>query len=278
MAKLPVTVTRDSQALREPFVSTPGLRGVAAYAAVAAALEVASGLGDSMVAVIGYAVLIVFVANHVGAALLSSSTHAARAAAPSAMLVVPLSLRFVALTLEPGPVSAARQFALVGAPAVTALVCAAVGFPELRPRLDLLVRQRRQRLIALSGLPIGLVCAVIFDRNSLVPQHGTWRSPLALLVLLAAAAVTEEVLFRGFLQAALQRLVGDLAPFAGTAALALVYVGVRPLGFASVAVLLGLCSAVVVELSGRLEGVVVAHVLLYAGLFVIWPWLLGLHS
>jgi membrane protease YdiL (CAAX protease family) len=275
MAKLPVIAFPDSQALRRP--SAPGLRSVALYAAVAVALELAATEGETLVAVIGYALLILLIANQIGVALLRSSGEGARAVAPAAVLAVPASLRLVALTLEPGPVPVARQFALLGPTAVTALICAAICFAELRPRLDLLLRDRWQRVIALSGLPVGLLCALVFDRNSLAPQHGVWSDDGALLVLVTAAAVTEELLFRGYLQTALRRLVGKLAPAFATAAVALAYLGVLPARFVWLAVLLGLCSSVLVELTGRLEGVIAARVSLYAGLFVFWPWLLGLH-
>jgi membrane protease YdiL (CAAX protease family) len=273
MAKLPVIAFPNSQALRRP--SAP-VRRIAFYAAVAVGLEVAAADGETLVAVIGYGLLILLIVNQIGVALLQSSAEGARAVAPAVMLAVPASLRLVALSLEPGPVPVARQFALLGPTAVAALICA-TAFAELRPRLDLFFRDRRQLLIALWGLPVGLLCALVFDRNSLAPHHGMRRDDVALLVLVTAAAVTEELLFRGYVQTALRGLVGKLAPAFATAAIALAYLGVHPGTFVLLAVLLGLCSSVLVEVTGRLEGVIAARVALYAGLFVFWPWLLGLH-
>lgn len=270
-------VVRNLQALRGESARAPGRRSIALYAVIATALEIAAATGETLVAVIGYALLVLLVATQIGVALLRSSAEGARALAPAAMLAVPLSIRLVALTLQPGSVPVARHFVLVGPTAVTALICAWIGFAQLRPGLDLLFRDRRQRRIALSGLPVGLLCALVFGRNSLAPQHGVWSGAFAVLVLVTAAAVTEEVLFRGFLQSALGPLVGNLAPLVGMGAVALAYLGVRPVGFIWFAVLLGLCSSVLVERSGRFEGVVAARVLLYAGLFVFWPRLLGLH-
>jgi membrane protease YdiL (CAAX protease family) len=275
MAKFPVIAFPDSQVLRR--APAPGLRSVALYAAVAVALELAAADGEPLVAVIGYALLILLIVNQIGVALLRSSGEGARAVAPAIMLAVPAGLRLVALTLEPGPVPVSRQFVLVGPTAVTALVCATVCFAELRPQLDLLLRDWRQRLIALSGLPVGLFAAWVFDRNSLAPPHGVWSHGAALLVLVTAAAVTEELLFRGYVQTALRRLVGNLAPAFATAAVALAYLGVLPARFVGFAVLLGLCSSVLVEVTGHLEGVIAARMALYAGLFVFWPRLFGLH-
>jgi membrane protease YdiL (CAAX protease family) len=272
-----VIAVRNLQALRVASARAPGRRSIAVYALVAAALEIAAATGETLAAVIGYALLVILVATQIGVALLRSSAEGARALAPAAMLAVPLSIRLVALTLQHGSVPVARHFALVGPTAVTALICAGIGFAKLRPRLDPLVRDRRQLQIALSGLPVGLLCALVFSRDSLAPQHGRWSSTVAVLVLVTAAAVTEELLFRGFLQSALGPLVGNLAPLVGIGAVALAYFGVHPVGFIWLAVLLGLCSSLLVERTGRFEGVVAARVLLYAGLFVFWPRLLGLH-
>jgi hypothetical protein len=272
-----VIAVRNLQALRGASARAPGLHSIALYAAVAAILEIANASGQTLVAVIGYALLVLLVATQIGIALLRSSAEDARALAPAAMLAVPLSIRLVSLTLQHGSVPVARHFVLVGPTAVTALICAWIGFAQLRPRLDPLVRHRRQRWIALSGLPLGLLCALIFSRDSLAPQHGRWSSAVAVLVLVTAAAATEELLFRGFFQSAVGPLAGKFDLLVGMGAVALAYFGVHPVGFILLAVLLGLCSSVVVELTGRFEGVVAARVLLYAGLFVVWPRLLGLH-
>jgi membrane protease YdiL (CAAX protease family) len=233
-------------------------------------IEFVAALGGPIVASIGYAALIVLLVNYLALALRRGRATAAGASAV-AMLVVPLCLRLAALTLEGDPVSVARHFSLVGGTAVAALVLGALAFPELRPRLDPLAWKPGQVIVALSGLPIGLVCSVAFGRRAIVPEHGLWRSTLVLLALAVAAGVTEELLFRGLLQTGFRRLVGSLGPAAGTGALLVAYLGVRPVAFVIVTVVLGLCSAVIVERWGRLEGVVVGRVLLYAGLFVLWP-------
>ena len=239
-------------------------------------IETAGLLGGATVAVVGYAGLILVLANYLALQAKRGEGAAVRVASAAALLVVPFALRLVALTVEQGPVSLAHHYRLVGIAAVAALVGVAVLFPEFRPRIELAGWHRGQLLVAFSGLCIGLLGALALGRSSFVPQHGPWRSPAALLVLSVAAAVTEELLFRGYLQAAFHRLTGSLASLVGTCALLVVYLGVRPIWVVVVAVGLGLCSAVVVARTGRLEGVVVGRTLLYAGLFVIWPALLHL--
>jgi membrane protease YdiL (CAAX protease family) len=276
MATVLVSAGSDVEPLPHAAEAQAGRRIVAACVVAVVVIEAAGLSAGATVAAAGYAALILILVNYV-AFRLRRGSGAGAVVAPAAMLLVPFVLRLVALTLEDGPVPVARHYALIGAAAATALVCAAVSFPELRPRLELTVRHPGQLLVALSGLVIGLVGAVALGRGHVVPLRGSWRSPGALLVLAVGAALTEELLFRGFLQTAFSRLVGKLAPIAGTAALLLVYLGVRPVWVVVAAVLLGFASAVVVESSGRFEGVVAGRFLLYAGMFVIWPAVFHLH-
>jgi membrane protease YdiL (CAAX protease family) len=271
-----VIATPGSSRLRRLAAPALGARSVAGYGSVAVALEGVRVLAGPTAAAVGYAALMLLVANHLAVALLRSGLPAGEEAASSALLLIPFGLRLVALTLEgSAPVSIARHYALVGPSAVTAVVCVAVTFPGLRPRLDTLVRSRGQILVALSGLAIGLLGAVVFSPASLAPLGGRWGSRPVLLVLVVAAGLTEELLFRGFLQDALRRVLGARAPFAGAGALVLAYLDVHPIGVACAAVVIGFCSALVVEWSGRLGGVLAGRALLNTGLFVFWPWLLG---
>jgi membrane protease YdiL (CAAX protease family) len=276
MAAVPVIAAQELGPLSRPARPLLGRRTLAVCAAAVIAIEVADAFGGAIVASIGYAALIVLLVNYLAFAVRRGGAVAAEAA-PVAMLLVPLCLRLAALTLEGGPVPLARHYALVGGTAVAALAYAAVAFPELRPRLELSAWRPGQVVVALCGLPIGLVCTLAFGRRAILPEHGLGRSTLVLLALALGAGATEELLFRGFLQTALGRLVGRLAPAAATAALLVAYLGARPVAFLFAAVALGFCSAVIVARSGRLEGVVVGRALLYSGLFVLWPSALHLH-
>jgi hypothetical protein len=85
------------------------------------------------------------------------------------------------------------------------------------------------------------------------------------------------VLFRGIVQSALRPVFGPAVPLASTAALGLAYVNVHPIAVALVFVGLGLVSAIVVELTGVLDVVVTARILLLVGLVYEWPRILDLH-
>jgi len=258
-----------------PVTPLPGRRTLAACAAAVIAFEILAAVGGALVGSIAYAVLILWLVHSLALAVRRGGA-AALGATSAAMVLVPLCLRLVTLTIEGGPLPVARHYALVGGTAVAALAYATLAFPELRPRLERSAWQRGQVMVALSGLPIGLIYALAFDQGVVVPEHGArWNTP-ELLGLAVGAAVTEELLFRGFLQTAFAHLVGRLAPVAAAAALLVAYLGARPTVVVA-AVALGLCSGLIVERTGRLEGVVIGHALLNAGLFVLWPSVLHLH-
>jgi len=252
-----------------------GAREVAACAAAALALELAAAALDPLVADVGYALLVVAVATRAAQALAGPGRGRRRAVALAA-LAIPPSLRLSSLTLEAGQADALRHYALVGLAAAAATATALRAVPELRPRLGRLAGDRTQLAIALAGLPAGLACALAFAPSSLAPQQGVWRSAVPLAALLAAAAVVEEVLFRGVVQSALRTLVGRAAPFAGTAALALAYLGASPPGFVAAALALGLGAALAVERTGVLAGVLAARLLFLVGLVDVWPRVLHL--
>jgi membrane protease YdiL (CAAX protease family) len=250
---------------------------VALYAGAVVAVEITGAVAGPLAADIGYAVLLLVVVNHTALKLTRTNADPARRAASLAVVAIPLLLRLTSLTLERHSTVVVRHYAVIGGAATAALAYALIAFPELRPRFQPGFGGRGQLLIAAEGIPIGLFLAVLFSPSSISPQHGRWHNAAPLLALLVAAAVVEEVLFRGVLQTALRNLLGRTAPIAGTAALALVYLDVRPVGVVVAAVGLGLTSALVVERTRTIQGVLVGRILLLVGFVYAWPRLLHLH-
>jgi membrane protease YdiL (CAAX protease family) len=234
-------------------------------------IELVGALGGATAAVYCYAALILVFANHLGVRLLHTRAEAARESAAFAVLAIPLLLRLTALTVETGPVVAVRHYSLIGLAAGTATVCALLALPELRPALARPGVVLQQVAIAIAGLAAGLALALVFDRGSVAPQSDPWRNAAPLLALLVLAGAVEEVLFRGMLQTVLRRLYGRAAPLAGTAAFGLVYANVHPASFVLAALVLGLCSAAIVERTRSIHGVVAGRVLLLVGLVYLWP-------
>lgn len=255
--------------------STP-LRIFVAYAAGAAAAEVAGLAGGAFAATIGYGALLLVLAAHAAMSVVKTGPLATvPAAAPFIAVGVPAMLRFSTLTLEGSPSAVVRHYGVVGIPAFLALTTAWVSFPELRPRRVPQV-DRTTVFIAAWGLPVGLLFAPAFTRASLVPEHGRWRSVVLVVVILVAAAIIEELLFRGVVQTSLREFVGPYAPLVGTAALIPAYLNVRPVGFVFVALFTGCATALAVELVGAIRGVILARIVFLVGLVVFWPRVLGL--
>jgi membrane protease YdiL (CAAX protease family) len=238
-----------------------------------AALEAAAALTEPMVAVIGYAGLLLVMVNQSALAVLRRRSTAT--ATELVVLAIAPVLRLAALTLENGPVHPVRHYALLGLTACAAACSAFVGFPELRPRLLTRSHRRHQLLLGLGGIPAGFLVWEAIGRAALGQPRGLLHSTPVVLALVVGDAIVEELLFRGLLQRGLAGIVGWLAPIPGTAALGLVYLGVRPVSFVCAVVVVGLLFAVIVEWTGEISGVVLAHLLLNVGLFTVWPRLLG---
>ncbi|MBV9535463.1 MAG: CPBP family intramembrane metalloprotease [Solirubrobacterales bacterium] len=95
------------------------------------------------------------------------------------------------------------------------------------------------------------------------------------LVAVAAASLTEELLFRGLVQSTLQRSIGRAGLLAATALFAATYLGLGPAALVMVVALAGLVFAVIVARTGNLTGAVAGHALFALGAGAFWPVLLG---
>jgi hypothetical protein len=272
-----VIAATDTRVRQPRLTFELGWRSIVGYGCAAAALEALAVSAGATAATIGYALLLLIMVNHVAVGVLRGDVQQSRRMASFAVVAVPLVLRLTTLTLENGPVVLARHYAFLGGAAAVAAVCAVWAFPELRTGLGVTGGVPQQVVVALAGLALGLVFSYAFARTWLVPEHGRWQHALPVVVLLVGAAVVEEVLFRGSLQSALRPAFGQWVPLASTAALVLVYLNVHPASVAVAFIEVGLLSAITVELTGSLRGVLAGRVLLLISLVYIWPRLLGLH-
>jgi membrane protease YdiL (CAAX protease family) len=87
--------------------------------------------------------------------------------------------------------------------------------------------------------------------------------------------VVEEIVFRGLLQGALQRIAGRLGAVAATALFACAYLGGGPAGVVVAIAVAGAVFAYGFARSGNLYGAIAGHYALALGAFVVWPLLLG---
>jgi len=130
-----------------------------------------------------------------------------------------------------------------------------------------------QLVIALSGVPFGLVGSLLLNPQPIFPGF-TWTGLLlggSLIVV--SVALTEEVLFRGLLLPLAQRALGVSAlPFV-SAIFAIMYIGTQSPGYMLWVGLAGWFWGWCVQETHSLWGVIIAHSLLVVGMGFVWPYI-----
>jgi membrane protease YdiL (CAAX protease family) len=179
-------------------------------------------------------------------------------------------VRLVSIMAPLGAGSTAGKQLLVAALLLVAVGWGAWGLalplPSLRPTFGAL-----EIGVVASAVPLLLVAHYVIAPGSLADS--TRWTQLALAGIAAcAAAVVEELIFRGFIQRAFSRLYGSgLAPLLATSVYLIAYVGVRPALLIPYAVILGVLFGWIVERSNSLFGVTLSHSVVNVGLFVVLP-------
>ncbi|MGN6170091.1 MAG: lysostaphin resistance A-like protein [Solirubrobacteraceae bacterium] len=169
------------------------------------------------------------------------------------------------------------------AAAATLVVAALIGLaaawaaPSLGVSLSRLMAFRPsadQTGAAVAGLVLG-VAAYVVGAPTLWERGAGGSRIVVALVAVAAASVTEELLFRGLVQSTLQRSLGRAGLLAATALFASTYLDLGTAALVMVVALAGLVFSVVVARTGNLTGAVAGHALFALGAGAFWPVLLG---
>lgn len=129
-----------------------------------------------------------------------------------------------------------------------------------------------QLVIALSGVPIGLVGSLILNPQPYFPQFSWIGLLLGGALLLVSVAFTEEVLFRGLLLPLAQRALGEAALPLVSAVFAIMYIGIQSPGYLLWMGLSGWFWGWCVQETRSLWGVATAHGLLVVGMGFVWPY------
>ncbi|MBA2724951.1 MAG: CPBP family intramembrane metalloprotease [Actinobacteria bacterium] len=132
---------------------------------------------------------------------------------------------------------------------------------------------RPEVLMAMSGLPLGLLGSTLASPSQPIQDRGS-VAVLLWAVAVGCVGAVEEMIFRGLLQRVAARVLGWIAvPF--TAILSSTAVlSERSLSLVLYAVLVSLIFGAWVHRYHRITGVLIAHSLMAAGMFVVWPVLL----
>ena len=230
--------------------------------------------GRTLAADIVFAVLVFILLNAAAIALRSESPEAwVTARALQALALVALA-RVVAFGLPlhdasaaAGTLAVAVLIGLAAAFAAPTLGASLKGLMAFSPSVD-------QAYAAAAGLVLGIAAYVVGAPTLWARGAGGSRIMVA-LVAVAAASVTEELLFRGLVQSTLQRSIGRAGLLAATALFAATYLGLGPAALVMVVALAGLVFAVIVARTGNLTGAVAGHALFALGAGAFWPVLLG---
>jgi membrane protease YdiL (CAAX protease family) len=232
--------------------------------------------GHLLAGAVAEAVLLVFLLNAAG------WHHRASGAAQSAM-------RALALLALARLVAAGMPISDVSEPAAQLMVAVPVGYAALRfaPLAGLSVRLfspssvlgRRERVltdtgVVLAGAGLGLL-AYELDAPALATAESSSGRIAAAALAVTVTVVVEELVFRGVVQSALQRIAGRLGAVAATALFACAYLGGGPAAVVLTIAAAGAVFAYGFARSGNLYGAIAGHFALALGAFVVWPVLLG---
>jgi membrane protease YdiL (CAAX protease family) len=163
------------------------------------------------------------------------------------------------------------------------IVLLPIGFAAVRlaPMVGVSVRRlararfgRDEAAVAGVGAVLGLV-VYLLGAPSLLPA-GAGAGDVALAAVAAtAAAVVEELVFRGLVQTTLQRVAGRIGLVAAIALFACTYLSAGSASLVLAFALAGVVFAYVVARTGVLGGAIAGHWALSIGAFLVWPAVFG---
>jgi membrane protease YdiL (CAAX protease family) len=258
-----LALSGDRRIARRPWPtpSIPSLEGDRGLVGVLALLFVA-GVGSRLAPVAAIAVDGVVLAVLVATAV--AADVAPRRAAAVALALVPL-IRIVVFATAVGEPTA-LSWVLTGVPLLAAGVLAARA-----PRRE----WRRQAAVALAGPPLGLAGFAV-GAGPQPDLPGVAPAGIAIL-LIAMAALPEELALRGVVQHAAGDLLG--APRRGIMPGALASAAIWVAFATPAALLFAVCTSVLfgwcVWRTGSLVGVILARGLMLGGIALVWPVVLG---
>ena len=136
-------------------------------------------------------------------------------------------------------------------------------------------RSLGQWLVGLTGLGLGYIEYIILQPNPLVSETSFMAVLEALLILVIFTGLVEEVIFRGLMQHATERVFGGPGVVYVAAIFAVLHLGYRSLADLIFVFLVALYFGYYVRRTRSIFGVTLAHGLTNVSLFLIFPFLIG---
>jgi CAAX protease family protein len=193
----------------------------------------------------------------------------------ASLALVPL-LQILSVTVPIPDVRSIYWYAMIGVPAVAALVVTArLGGRDGLRRAFPFKWSRVQLLVAVTGVPLGMAAFVIARHEGLLTTRPTPHDLLVGIPLLFVfAGAYEELLFRGLLQGVFVDVLGRSGLLWGGAVFAISYLGSGSVSYLAFFAATGLFFGWIVMRTRSLVGVVIAHGLLAVSATLVWPYLL----
>jgi membrane protease YdiL (CAAX protease family) len=194
-----------------------------------------------------------------------------RLAALPVLALVPL-MRILSFAMLIEAESSELGYLLTGIPLMTGIILAArltrLGTRGIGLRLGL---WRRQTLIALAGVPLGLIAFLVLRPNPTISPSGSAIAVASFIMLLGFGSFVEELLFRGAIQEALFNALGAPGIFWSWALFASSYSGWHSPEYVIVFGLIGVVFSLGRAWTDSILGVSMAHSLVTIGCMYLWP-------
>jgi uncharacterized protein len=130
-------------------------------------------------------------------------------------------------------------------------------------------------IVVILSVPIGVLVGWISPATIPVASDAPWMAAVAAATLVGAAAIPEELVFRGLLQPLLHNAIGGLAPFLAAAAFAATYIGWQSPALVAVMAGVGLMYGIELARSRSLWPAILGHSALVLAAAFLSPLVLG---
>jgi len=190
-------------------------------------------------------------------------------------------LRMLAMAMPVGLVPPLARYFMVGIPVALGVFLlirkTKMNWGEIGIRLPVIRKKDliwENILIALSGVPLGIIGYYFGDPIPLVTA-GTWQEILiGILVVFIFIASLEEIVFRGILLRTLYRQFGALGIIMSTIVYLVLFASSHSIGMIFIMGFVSLLYSWNALESGSVLAIIISHGLMFTGMLIFWPLLI----
>ena len=258
-----------SQTFLDSQAQTTALqRWAVIYILLIVVAEVFLVVAGPMVSLIAHGILLVVLAFH------TATLEPQNQQVLTALMLHPL-LRVISLGLPTSGLPPLVQYVMVGLPLLVGVVLI-MRILKLRLGDIGLVNKLGWQpfVIGLLGWPLGLIGALIIRPTPAISTLTTPNLLIGIVVITVFSSSVEELVFRGILQTTLSQYFGGSVILLTSLLFVSAYIGTLSVPYIIFMGLVGVGFSLIVQRSGSLWGVVIAHSLFKCGALLVWPFLL----